>query len=113
MPVVEAIKAQPKSVALQHARVGLVLKAMLLTRLPELGQVDRHAIAKLVGVASLNCESGMIKRQRHIWAGRGAVRTVLYMAALVAAMRKLLVILNARMRDFLTRQAAGEACAIG
>jgi transposase len=134
------VKAQPKSAALEHAGVGPVLKSTLLTQLPELGHVDRHAIAKLVGVAPLNCESGMMKGQRHIWAGRSAVRTVLYMAALVAvrhdenmktfyqrlraagkpakvalvaAMRKLLVILNARMRDFLTQQAAGEACAIG
>ena len=135
-----AVQAQPKSAALEHFGCGPVLKGMLLAQLPELGHLDRRAIAKLVGVAPLNCESGMMKGQRHIWAGRGAVRAVLYMAALVAvrydekmktfyqrlraagkpakvalvaAMRKLLVILNARMRDFLTPPFVGGASVSG
>ena len=52
--------------------------------LPELGRLDRRAIAALVGVAPLNCDSGQLRGQRHIWGGRAPVRATLYMAALVA-----------------------------
>lgn len=106
--------------------VGPVLQSVLMTQLPELGTLSNQAIGKLVGIAPLNCDSGTMQGQRHIWGGRIAVRNVLYMAvlsairweptirvfysrlkangkkakvALVACMRKLLVILNARMRD--------------
>ncbi|WP_146092061.1 transposase, partial [Xanthomonas codiaei] len=87
---------------------------------------------KLVGVAPLARDSGLMRGVRHIWGGRACVRQVLYMAtlvavrfnpalrdfyqrlrergkagkvALVAAMRKLLVILNAKMRDQLAADA--------
>ena len=83
-------------------------------------------IAKLVGVAPLNCDSGTIRGQRHIRGGRAVIRQMLYMAtlsamrweptirdfynrlrkagkpakvAMVACMRKIVVILNARRRD--------------
>jgi transposase len=106
--------------------LGPVLRATLLTQLPELGRLDRGKIAKLVGIAPLNCDSGKMKGQRHIWGGRRSVRTALYMAALsairfepsirayfqqlrargkpgkvalVACMRKMLTVLNARYRD--------------
>ena len=64
--------------------IGPITSATLLSHLPELGQLDRKAIAKLVGVAPLNRDSGSVKGTRHIWGGRAAVRAVLYMAALVA-----------------------------
>ena len=94
----------------------------------ELGTLDGKAIAKLVGVAPLARDSGLMRGRRHVWGGRSEIRAVLYMAtlttiryepklrdfyqglrargkapkvAIVAAMRKLLVILNARMRDAL------------
>jgi transposase len=106
--------------------VGKVTVATLLALLPELGQLDRRAIAALVGVAPFARDSGLMKGRRTIWGGRAPVRAVLYMAALVAvrhnpilrtfyqrlvaagkakklaltaAMRKLLVILNAMLRD--------------
>ena len=106
--------------------IGPTLKAALLAQLPELGHLDRRQIAKLVGVAPLNCDSGQHRGQRHIHGGRAGLRSTLYMAtltairwepvirdcftqlrargkvgkvALVACMRKLLVILNARRRD--------------
>ena len=106
--------------------VGKVTVATLLGLLPELGQLDRRAIAALVGVAPFARDSGLMKGRRTIWGGRAPVRAVLYMAALVAvrhnpalrafyqrllaagkakklaltaAMRKLLVILNAMLRD--------------
>jgi transposase len=106
--------------------VGKVTVATLLALLPELGQLDRRAVAALVGVAPFARDSGLMRGRRTIWGGRAPVRAVLYMAALVAvrhnprlrafyqrltaagkakklaltaAMRKLLVILNAMLRD--------------
>jgi transposase len=106
--------------------VGPQTVRRLLIELPELGKLDRHGIAKLVGVAPLNCDSGKFRGKRVIWGGRVNVRNTLYMAAmsarrfnvplkafferliaagkpfnvaLVAVMRKLLTILNAMLRD--------------
>lgn len=106
--------------------VGRVTSMTLLAELPELGTLDRRKIAKLVGVAPLNRDSGTRRGTRVTWGGRSSVRAALYMAtlvatrhnpvirdfyvrlvnrgklkkvALVAAMRKLLTILNAILRD--------------
>jgi transposase len=105
--------------------VGPVLAATLLASLPELGRLDRKAIAALVGVAPLNRDSGTLRGRRRVWGGRAAVRAVLYMGTLVAVrhnpvlrafyqrlravgklpkvaltacMRKLLTILNAMLK---------------
>jgi transposase len=67
--------------------VGDVTARTLLAALPELGALDRRAIAKLVGVAPLNHDSGTHRGRRAIWGGRTEVRHVLYMAALVASRR--------------------------
>jgi transposase len=64
--------------------IGPTTARTLLAELPELGRLDRRAIAALVGVAPFNCDSGQHRGQRHIWGGRAAVRASLYMAALVA-----------------------------
>ena len=104
--------------------VGPQLSYTLLAALPELGRLDRRAIAALVGVAPLACDSGTRRGRRQTWGGRADVRRVLYMAAhvaarwnpvlrafhqrlraagkppkvaLVACMRKLLTILNAML----------------
>lgn len=106
--------------------VGAVTTLTLLSALPELGALGRKPIAKLVGVAPLANDSGHRRGARHIWGGRGEVRSALYMAtlsaqrynpvikafyqrllaagkpkkvAMVACMRKLLTILNAMLRD--------------
>lgn len=106
--------------------VGPRLSCTLLAELPELGRLGRRQIAALVGVAPYPRESGTFKGRRLIWGGRAQVRTMLYMAALsavrhnpplrahycallergkarklalVACMRKLLVTLNAILRD--------------
>lgn len=106
--------------------VGPVTTLTVIAALPELGRLDRRAIAKIVGVAPLSHDSGPRKGQRRIWGGRAEVRAVIYMAALsatrsnpvirahyehllaagkpkkvaiVACMRKLLTILNAMLRD--------------
>lgn len=106
--------------------IGRVTTATLLSYLPELGTLNRKKIAALVGLAPFNRDSGALRGRRAIWGGREAVRSVLYMAALTAircnpvfkafyarlravgkpakvaitaTMRKLLVTLNAMLRD--------------
>ena len=64
--------------------VGRVVATTLLAALPELGQLSSKQLASLVGVAPLNCDSGKMRGKRHIVGGRALVRSVLYMAALVA-----------------------------
>lgn len=112
--------------------IGAVTAATLLALLPELGTLKARAIAKLVGVAPLSDDSGQHHGPRHIRGGRAAVRMALYMAvltavrydlrlkavyarlravgkpakvALVACMRKLLVRLNAILRDHYAQAA--------
>ena len=65
--------------------VGPVVATTLVAELPELGQLDRKRIAALVGLAPLARDSGTLRGKRLVWGGRGRVRAVLYMAALVAA----------------------------
>jgi transposase len=113
--------------------IGDVTAQTLIAELPELGQLDRRQIAALVGVAPLNRDRGAFRGRRMIGGGRETVRSVRYMAAvsaircnvviaaqyqrlvgagrpakvaLVAAMRKLLVIVNAMVRDGRHWQAA-------
>ena len=101
--------------------VGPILSIALLADLPELGRLNRREIAALAGVAPFNQDSGSSLGVRAIEGGRGRLRRVLYVAtvaavrcnpvlqafyrrlraagkptkvALVAAMRKLLTILN-------------------
>jgi transposase len=105
--------------------IGSKTARAMLALLPELGHVSAAAIAKLAGVAPLNRDSGTQRGHRHIGGGRPRVRGAVYMAtltavrcnsviralylrlvnagkpkrvALVACMRKLLVIINAMMK---------------
>lgn len=80
--------------------IGPVIARTLLAELPELGRLDRRAIAKLAGVAPLNRDSGRWRGHRSIHGGRGGVRTALYMAALVASRY------NAVIRAFYQRLVA-------
>lgn len=64
--------------------LGPVAISTLLAELPELGQLNRGEIAKLVGVAPMNNDSGQASGRRRIFGGRSYVRRVLYMATLVA-----------------------------
>jgi len=106
--------------------VGGIAAATLLALLPELGRLNRREIAALAGVAPFNHDSGKHRGTRRIAGGRAAVRTTLYMCAvaglrcnpmikafyarlkaqgkpskvaLTACIRKLLVTLNAIVRD--------------
>ena len=65
--------------------VGRVTVFILLARLPELGALNRRAIAALTGVAPFARDSGQHRGRRMIWGGRADVRSVLYMAAVTAA----------------------------
>jgi transposase len=105
--------------------IGPTTALTLLTELPELGRLTRRQIAALVGLAPFNRDSGTHRGVRTTWGGRAPVRACLYMAtlsavrynpalrtfyqrlrtagkrpkvALVAAMRKLLTIVNAMLR---------------
>ncbi len=64
--------------------VGPVTSATMLGRMPELGQLNRQAIAALVGVAPVNKDSGTKHGKRKVFGGRADARSVLYMAALAA-----------------------------
>jgi transposase len=63
--------------------IGHVVARSMLGGLPELGQLNRRAITKLVGIAPLNRDSGSWRGRRTIHGGRAPIRAVLYMAALV------------------------------
>lgn len=124
---VQALIKQHATPALRSSKgLGPVFQASMLALLPELGQLSRREIAKLVGVAPMNRDSGQGQGKRRIRGGRAPVRVALYMAtlsavrwdptmkahyqqlrargklgkvALVACMRKLLGIVNAKRRD--------------
>ena len=81
--------------------VGARTAALLLARMPELGQLNRREVAALVGVAPFNRESGKMRGKRAIHGGRKPVRHGLYMAALVAARH------NPVLRAFYLRLRAG------
>ncbi len=105
--------------------IGKQSARILLGLLPELGTVNGSEIAKLSGLAPMNRDSGKLRGKRHIGGGRGRVRAALYMAALsatrfnptvklwyqrllatgkpkkaalVACMRKMLVVLNQMLK---------------
>jgi transposase len=63
---------------------GPVLSRTLLANLPELGMIKNRKISALVGVAPFNRDSGTRRGHRCIWGGRADVRSVLYMATIVA-----------------------------
>lgn len=77
--------------------IGQTTAHVILAELPELGEANRQEIAKLVGVAPLNADSGQRRGQRTTWGGRASVRSALYMATLVATRH------NRRIRDFYQR----------
>ena len=122
--------------------VGEQLFLTLLANLPELGTLNRRQIASLVGVAPYNRDSGTLRGKRAVWGGPSRVRAVLYMGALVASrhnpairdfyqrllaagkpkkvalvasMRKLLVILNGMLKHGspwcdMTQPVAAHSC---
>jgi transposase len=106
--------------------IGSIVARTLIAELPELGTVNRHEIAALAGLAPYSRDSGKFRGKRWIRAGRPRVRALLYVAAmaairghgpmavfyrrlvdagkvksvaLIATMRRMLVIANAMLRS--------------
>ncbi|GAC35581.1 transposase [Paraglaciecola polaris LMG 21857] len=106
--------------------IGKIASASIISNLPELGYMTNKQASALVGVAPMNRESGRYKGRRKIQGGRHQVRTVLYMAmmsaiqsnpvfkgtyqrlvaagkpkkvAIIACIRKMVVILNSMLKD--------------
>ncbi len=67
--------------------IGPVLATTLIAELPELGRLNRKQIAALVGVAPLNCARGILRGRRIIWGGRARGRAARWMGTLVAVRR--------------------------
>jgi transposase len=117
-----------KKVELMRTVIGIgpVSAMVLLGYLPDIGSLTKGEVARLSGLAPINNDSGKKHGARHVEAGRTAIRRALYMAAVVAmganpviktfadrlrgkgypfkyvavaVMRKLVVILNAVLRD--------------
>lgn len=65
--------------------IGPALSAVLIARLPELGQMEPRKITSLAGLAPHACESGLSRGKRRIWGGRADVRRALYIAAFIAS----------------------------
>src|SRR5215475_9155666 len=118
--------------------IGPVSAMILLAYLPDIGSLTKGEVARLSGLAPINNDSGKKRGARHVEAGRTAIRRALYMAAVVAmranpvikrfadrlrgkgypfkyvavaVMRKLVVILNAVLRDGQPWKGAQAACA--
>ena len=112
--------------------IGQTTAAALIAALPELGAMDRKQAAALAGLAPHPNESGKKIGYRRMRGGRPAVRTILFMPAMQAAggrgefasfykrlieagkkpilalaavMRKIVITLNARLRDAQTQQS--------
>jgi len=106
--------------------IGKIASASIISNLPELGYINSKQASALIGVAPMNRDSGRYKGKRKIQGGRPQVRTVLYMAmmsaiqanpvfkatyqrlcaagkpkkvAIIACIRKMIVILNSMLRD--------------
>ena len=117
---------QKRELLVSTPGIGLQVANTLLADLPELGTLSNKQIAALVGVAPFNRDSGTLRGKRRIRGGRSSVRTALFMAAmsaiqhnpvlraayqrmvaagkhkkvaLTACMRKMVVTLNAMLRD--------------
>lgn len=106
--------------------IGSIVAAALIANLPELGQLSAKQITALAGLAPFNRDSGTLRGKRTIWGGRAPVRCAMYMAtlvairynekikafyqhlrsagklkkvAIIACMRKLLICLNAMIKN--------------
>ncbi|OOF32632.1 IS110 family transposase [Salinivibrio costicola] len=118
---------QTKNTLLQSVPgIGSIAAASIISNVPELGYITKKQAASLIGVAPVTKESGRYKGKRVIQGGRAQVRTVLYMAmmsamqcnpvfkathtrlvaagkpkkvAIIACVRKMVVILNSMLRD--------------
>jgi transposase len=80
--------------------IGPTIARTLIAELPELGTLDRRAVASLVGLAPWTRQSGRWRGKSFIGGGRANVRSALFMGALVAARH------NPVLREFRNRLVA-------
>jgi transposase len=122
----DPVYTQKKALLKSIKGVGDVVAAAIIADLPELGQGSSRQISALVGLAPYNRDSGTLRGKRTIWGGRASVRCSLFMAtlvatrynpqiksfydslcsrgkqkkvALIACMHKLLIIMNAMLKN--------------
>lgn len=122
----DVVLKQRQKVLMTVPGIGKIIATELLTLLPELGKVNRREIASLVGVAPIARDSGQLKGYRYTQGGRGGIKATLFMAAmsarrsntslrtyyeslvargkkkmvaLIALIRKIIVIANARLKE--------------
>ncbi|WP_234497977.1 IS110 family transposase [Vibrio maritimus] len=123
----DSTEYQSKNTLLQSAPgIGNIAAASIISNVPELSYITNKQAASLIGVAPITRESGRYKGRRVVQGGRAQVRTVLYMAmmsamqcnpvfkatytrfvdagkpkkvAIIACVRKMVVILNSMLRD--------------
>lgn len=76
--------SKKREIITSYKGVGKRVSSILLINLPELGKLNNKEIASLVGVAPKTNESGKKVFKAHIHGGRFAIRHALYMSALVA-----------------------------
>jgi len=120
-----------QGVLMEVKGIGPVVAATLLASMPELGHLTRRQVASLAGLAPHPRQSGKTEHYRRVCGGRREVKRILFMAAMVAArhnpdlkafydrlikngkkplvaltalMRKLIVILNAKIRDHIAQK---------
>jgi transposase len=120
--------------------VGEITAINVITYLPELGKLTNKEVAAISGVAPFNRDSGTMRGKRTTWGGRSALRSALYMAilsarrcnpalkifydrliakgkakkvAMVACMRKLIIIMNAMIRDGQPWRATSKSANLG
>jgi transposase len=92
---------QPQERLLRSAPgVGVKTARVLLAQMPELGRLNRRAIAALAGLAPFAADSGLWRGKRRIQGGRSAVRAALYLASWTA------VRLPGTLREFYQRLVA-------
>ena len=125
--IIECAEYKTKNDIIQSVPgVGNVVAFHLISDMPELGYLTNKQASALVGVAPINRESGIYEGKRMIRGGRHQIRTVMYMAmmsamqcnpvfkatyerlvaagkpkkiAIIACVRKMVVILNSMVRD--------------
>lgn len=137
MKVIDSDKLlkQKQNLLMTIPGIGQITSFQILVLLPELGSLDRRKIAALAGLAPISNDSGQYSGYRRCGYGRSNVKPVLFlcamaarrskselnvfyenlicrgkkkMVALVALMRKILIIANARLRDAMKDMSAGE-----
>ena len=131
----DPILSQKKDVLKTIPGIGEITANELIVLMPELGSLNRREVASLAGVAPLSNDSGKYSGYRKVSHGRDKIKPILFMAAmaarnsnshlksfynrlieagkskmvaLVALMRKIIVIANAKLKELFIKDALEE-----